>query len=527
MKGAFILQPVVDIQDLSFTYSGSVSPALEKVNLQVYPGQFLTITGPSGCGKSTLALCLAGFIPHAYSGKMQGTVRIQGRDTRDYPAGGLSGIVGLVQQDPEAQLCTLTVSDEVAFGPENLRIPPQEIRERVFFALQAVGALDLKERKLHTLSGGEKQRVAIASVLAMTPSLLILDEPTASLDPSCTRDVLRTLEKFRAELEISIIVIEHRLERLVSISDRLLLMKKGRIVDESSPGEFRKKYVPTVILDTDRVNERGNSLGQGQGKTSGVYNKEKGKKKAKGKDKAPLLSVENLKAGYEGRDVLSGISFCAYPGETLAVMGDNGSGKTTLLLSLLGVLKIGEGKIFFNEEDVTGMKVAHRARDMGLTFQNPNHQIFENTVAKEAALPSLFLSKEAQGEIERKVDRLLEEFGLRCYRDKNPFTLSLGEKKRLTLVSVLAYSPEVLILDEPLVGQDSGRLELLMAALQEHRERGGIALMVCHEPAVVVSCCQRVLFLAGGKLLIDAPVGEALVRLAQMGLEEYLPPGYE
>ena len=236
-------EPVVDIQDLSFTYSGSTSPALERINLRVNPGQFLTITGPSGCGKSTLALCLAGFIPHAYPGKMEGVVRIQGRDTRDCPAGGLSGIVGLVQQDPEAQLCTLTVNDEVAFGPENLRIAPEEIRERVSFALQAVGAQNLRERKLHTLSGGEKQRVAIASVLAMTPALLILDEPTANLDPFCTMEVLRTLEKLREEQEISIIVIEHRLERLASISDRLLLMDSGRIVGESAAGEAQKKYV--------------------------------------------------------------------------------------------------------------------------------------------------------------------------------------------------------------------------------------------------------------------------------------------
>jgi energy-coupling factor transporter ATP-binding protein EcfA2 len=453
---------------------------------------------------------------------MQGVVRIQGRDTREYPAGGLSGIVGLVQQDPEAQLCTLTVSDEVAFGPENLRIPPQEIQERVKFALQAVGALGLKERKLHTLSGGEKQRVAIASVLAMTPSLLILDEPTASLDPSCTREVLHTLEKLREELEISIIVIEHRLERLASISDLLLLMNKGEIVGEGAPGEFQKRYVPAVILDTDRVNERGNSSGRQHGKPAGTLKEVKDKKK----EKAPLLSVENLKAGYEGRDVLSGISFYAYPGEIIAVMGDNGSGKTTLLLALLGILKPGRGKISMNEEDVTQMKVAHRARNIGLTFQNPNHQLFENTVAREAALPSLFLRKEVQEEIEHRVDRLLEKFGLQGYRNKNPFTLSLGEKKRLTLVSVLAYSPEVLILDEPLVGQDSDRLGLLMAALQEHRACGGITLMVCHEPAVVVSCCQRILFLEEGKLLIDAPVDEAMVRLARMGRDEYLPIGF-
>lgn len=507
-----VTKTVVDIKDLSFTYSGSNFPALERVNLQVYPGQFLTVTGPSGCGKSTLALCLAGFIPHAYAGKMEGVVKILGRNTRDYPPGGLSGIVGLVQQDPETQLCTLSVRDEVAFGPENLCKPPEEIQKRVYFALQAVGALDLQNRKVYTLSGGEKQRVAIASVLAMTPSLLILDEPTANLDPSCTWEVLQTLEKLRKEHKISIIVIEHRLEKLIPISDRLLYMQEGKIVGDDLSKDYHKMYVPAGRCAASK-----SSLEQEK-----LYVSSERKE-----DKVSLLSVEKLRVGYEGRDVFSEISFCAYPGETIAVMGDNGSGKTTLILALLGLLKPEEGTIYLDGEDITGVKVTRRAQDMGLTFQNPNHQIFENTVFKEAALPSFFLSKESAREVEHKIDMLLENFGLQQYADKNPFTLSLGEKKRLTLVSVLAYSPRILILDEPLVGQDRDRLGLFMAVLQEHRARGGVTLMVCHEPTVVVSCCQRVLFLEGGKLLIEAPVDEALDKLAAMGREEYLPPGYE
>lgn len=505
-------EPVVDIQELSFTYSGSASPALEKINLQIYPGQFLTVTGSSGCGKSTLALCLAGFIPHAYAGKMEGVVRIQGRNTGDYPAGGLSGMVGLVQQDPETQLCTLTVSDEVAFGPENLCMPPAEIRDRVSFALEVVGALDLKERQVHTLSGGEKQRVAIASVLAMTPALLILDEPTAYLDPACTKEVLQALTKLRQEHEISIIVMEHRLEKLLPISDRLLLMHQGKIISNSRPKECPKIAVAAgrrVVVTSALKQEK-----------QDVFPSEKKE------EKVPLLSVENLSAGYESREVLSGISFAAYPGETIAVMGDNGSGKTTLIHTLLGLLKPKAGTVYLAGEDISGVKVTHRARNMGITFQNPNHQIFERTVFKEAALPSFFLSKQPPREIERKIDLLLEKFGLKQYIDKNPFTLSLGEKKRLTLVSVLTYSPRVLILDEPLVGQDRDRLDLLLAALQEHRTRGGLTLMVCHEPAVVVSCCQRILFLERGKLSVDAPVDEAFKILARLGREEYLPSGW-
>lgn len=496
------MEPVVDVQDLSFTYRGAARPALAGINLQVQPGQFLTITGPSGCGKSTLALCLAGFIPHAYPGRMEGRVRIQGKDTRDYPAGGLSGIVGLVQQDPEAQLCTLTVRDEIAFGPENLCVPAEEIKERINNALRAVGALELVDRQVHTLSGGEKQRVAIASVLAMNPALLILDEPTANLDPFCTAEVLETLVHLRKQ-NISIIVIEHRLERLVSITDRLLLMQKGRIAGESTSVESHRKYLPV--------------------KTKTIWQAAKTPNPVKKEQGPPLLSVNNLKAGYEGRDILAGLSFTACAGETIAIMGNNGSGKTTLLLALLGIVKAQEGSIEFQGRDISGLKVARRARDMGLAFQNPNHQIFENTVLKEARLAALNLSPEAEPEIDSRVEQYLQQFDLWPYKGNNPFTLSLGEKKRLTLVSILAYRPGILLLDEPLVGQDSDRLDLLMAAVQEHRERGGITLMVCHEPDVVAANCDRVLFLDKGKLVIDKPVGEAFQLLAQMGMEEYLP----
>ncbi len=507
LKGviSILAEPVVDIQKLSFTYSGSAALALQDIDLQIYPGEFVTITGPSGCGKSTLALCLAGFIPYAYPGRMEGSVSIQGRNTRDYPAGGLSGIVGLVQQDPEAQLCTLTVRDEIAFGPENLCVPAEEIQERINYALQAVGALELMDRPVHTLSGGEKQRVAIASVLAMNPLLLILDEPTANLDPFCTAEVLETLKQLRKQ-NISIIVIEHRLERLVSITDRLLIMQNGKIVGESTSVESHRKYLPIK-----------NKTGLQAGKTPKLVKKDQGK---------PLLSVKNLRAGYEGRDILAGISSAAYAGETIAIMGNNGSGKTTLLLVLLGILKAHQGSIEFQGQDISRLKVARRARDMGLAFQNPNHQIFENTVAKEAQLASLNLSQNSEQEIASRVDHYLKFFDLWPYKQNNPFTLSLGEKKRLTLVSILAYRPGILLLDEPLVGQDSDRLDLLMAAIQEHRDRGGITLMVCHEPDVVAANCDRVLFLDKGKLVIDRPVNEALALLAQMGMEEYLPSSH-
>lgn len=495
------MEPVVDIEGLSFTYIGSISPALNRINLQVFPGEFLTITGPSGCGKSTLALCLAGFIPHAYAGKMEGMVRIHGKNTRDYPAGGLSGIVGLVQQDPEAQLCTLTVSDEVAFGPENLCIPPAEIEKGMYDALQAVGAWHLKDRKVHTLSGGEKQRVAIASVLAMHPSLLILDEPTAHLDPFCTKEVLQTLHKLKEEQNISIIVIEHRLERLLAFSDRLLMMQNGEVVSESTSTDHHKTILPYYW----KPNEPQQPVAEMP------------------EPQTPVLSVQGIKAGYEENDVLRDVSFDVHAGEIIAIMGNNGSGKTTLLQTLLGTVKPRQGSICLQGRDITGTKVSRRAKKIGLTFQNPNHQIFGNTVFEEASLAARFLGENTLEQHKSKVSCLLEEFELMPYRDSNPFALSLGEKKRLTLISVLAYDPLILILDEPLAGQDRDRVDLLINALREHSAQGGIVLMVCHEPMVAFSFCQRVLFLSGGKLLIDAPAREAQMKLTYLGRDEYLP----
>lgn len=516
------MTPVVDIQQLTFTYEHESRSALHQVNLQVQPGEFITITGPSGCGKSTLAMCLAGFIPHAFPGVMEGVVLVQGKDTRDYPEGGLSGIVGLVQQDPEGQLCTLTVGDEIAFGPENLCVPPVEIRERVQVALESVGGLHLMDRQVHTLSGGEKQRVAIASVLAMKPALLVLDEPTANLDPQCSREVLQVLENLRRQRGMSVIIIEHRLEQVISLTDRLLVMEEGSIKKEWSSHDLDSlsaNHSPWQKYTQKKANEDGGTiLIKAPGSVTSV-----GKEKVN--DPKPLLKVEGLMAGYGNRQVIQQVSFQVNPGETVAVMGANGSGKTTLVLTLLGILKTQEGTIWLNQEAVDKMKTAKRARHMGLVFQNPHHQLVENQVWKEAILPASLLLDQEEGEpgLHRRVEELLEDFHLFEYRDKNPFSLSLGEKKRLTVVSVLAYGPELLILDEPLVGQDYQRMNRLMASIRRHQEQGGATLMVCHEPSVVEAYCQRVLFLEEGRVLVDAAKEEAFDTLHQKGYDDYLP----
>ena len=535
-------KPVVRLEGVTYTYAGSAEPALEQINLTVQPGEFVAITGPSGCGKSTLSFCLTGFIPQSFSGTMQGRALIGGHDTGSISPGELAGIAGLVQQDPEAQLCTLHVAEEIAFGPENLGLPAAEIEKRLDWALEAAGIAALKKRSLHTLSGGEKQRVAIASVLAMQPRLLILDEPTANLDPRGCREVLAVVERLRRDHRAAIIIFEHRLQQLLPLADRLIVMERGRITADGPPAEVaqsRRLRAPFYSLESGvsilppaacrnrdvgaeaEIPEKLNRPG-GEDEPAEAELPLEGRVPFRSVCKMPLLSVEGLTAGYGQQPALKEVTFSLYPGETAALMGDNGCGKSTLLLALLGILKPDSGGICFSGRDLTGEKVALRAREMGLTFQNPNHQLFEKTVFKEAGLPAQFLSVEGEGSLAR-VEQLLLHFDLERYRERLPFALSLGEKKRLTLVSVLAYRPRILLLDEPLVGQDQDRLDLLLEALSEHNSRGGVAIMACHEPAVVAACCTRVLFLEQGELLIDAPTSRAFAELSRLGKADYLP----
>lgn len=498
-RGQETNDPAVRVSGLRFSYPETDRPVLDGISFKVERGEFVILTGQSGCGKSTLALCLAGFIPNSLPGDFDGTVVVDGYDVPSLLPGTLAGVVGLVQQDPEAQLCTLTVLDEVAFGPENLCLPPEEIRERVEWALDVVGARDLVGREVHSLSGGEKQRVAIASVLAMKPSIIILDEPTAYLDPGGTQEVFRAISRLRAEHDTTVIVIEHRLGGVLPLASRLIRMEQGRIVSDGPVPETaavlgEKARIPLFGIPQERDDAPGDAL----------------------------LRAEKLELGYGNTTVLREVGFSLRPGETVALMGNNGSGKTTLLLALLGIVPLRSGRILWSEQDLAGEPVPRRAARMGLVFQNPNHQLFERTVLGEATLPSVHLTDRTPERIGEDARRELARFSLSRYEESLPFALSMGEKKRLTLVSVLTYSPGILLLDEPLVGQDPGRRDLLIHALDAHRLRDGLTLMICHDVDFVRQNCTRVLFLDRGELRIDAPVDIALAALQKSGFTEYM-----
>jgi energy-coupling factor transport system ATP-binding protein len=487
---------MITVEGLSYRYQGSAQHALRDVELSVEPGEFLVVTGPSGCGKSTLALAIGGYLFRQYDGEASGSVRVAGMDVRQQPIYDVADVVGLVQQNPEAQFCTLTVRDEVAFGLENRRLPRTEIGDRITWALSIVSAAHLVDRSLATLSGGEKQKVAIAAMMAAKPQVLIFDEPTSNLDPTATAEMFRVIEYIRAKAGITVIVIEHKVDYLLPFEPRMVAMDSGQIVRDGAG-----RTSPATRMRSRAIQP--GPLAPGA---------------------TPLVRVQDLHAGYNGRSVLCDVSLEVRPGEFVAVMGDNGSGKTTFLRSLLGLLKPEQGSVEVLGQDTRLASVSKLARQAGLVFQNPDHQLFADSVWDEAVFgPRNFGT--LNGTTTVRIEDLLARSGLGDRRDDHPYRLSYGEKRRLNLVSVLAHEPQILLLDEVLIGQDAANALFLLDLLQERVEQGAAVIMVNHNPDVTRRYATRLVFFNDGKAVVDAPVDQGFQQLAALGRDVYVPAG--
>jgi energy-coupling factor transporter ATP-binding protein EcfA2 len=494
---------MIVIEGLSFRFQGSNRYALRDVSLTIQAGEFLVITGPSGCGKSTLALAIGGYLFRQYDGEAEGAVTVAGIDVRRQPIYDVADLVGLVQQNPEAQFCTLTVHDEVAFGLENRCLPPAEIRERVAWALGIVGAGHLVDRSLAALSGGEKQKVAVAAMMAARPQVLIFDEPTSNLDPTATAEVFKVIEQIRAQAGITVVVIEHKVDYLLPFAPRLVAMDGGRIVHDGLLNTATSRFQRPGIELSAISNEH----------TPGASQPQQG---------APYVRVEDLHVGYDGQPVLPGVSLEVHSGEFVAVMGDNGCGKTTLLYSLLGLIKPDQGLVEVLGQDTRQVPVSHLARQVGFVFQNPDHQLFADSVWAEATLASSNFQS-LDDVTEARVGELLARCGLGDRRDDHPYRLSYGEKRRLNLISVLAHEPKLVLLDELLIGQDAANAAFLLDLLRERVGQGDAVIMVNHAPLATRSYASRLIFMDGGQVVVDAPPELAFEQLAAIGREAYVP----
>lgn len=524
---------MIQLKKFSYSYPRSDQQALREIDLDIQDGEFLLVTGPSGSGKSSLGRALNGLIPHYYGGEVSGSIRIFGMNPLAESIAELAKQVGIVFQDPENQLITLDVTHEIAFGMENLGFPRELIMQRLNETLHWLNIIHLKNRRLSELSGGEKQKIAIAAVLALHPRVLVLDEPTSELDPVTAEDLLQVLVHLNRELKICVILIEHRLERVLGYADRLLVMAGGRIIADGSPRsvitdnfELLEKNgigIPPVSRLAYRLNGKAVSnwelpltLQEGIGFFGKQSFDESGGLglPAPGDSTPELVKIKNLSYQYDGGSpVLQNINLAINAGEFLALMGENGSGKTTLAKNINGLLNPASGSVEICGVDTCESSVAQLARYIGYVFQNPNLHLFTDTVAEEISFTMKNLHFPAD-EMKKQLESMLAAFGLVSSRGNYPRALSGGEKQRVALASVQAAAPKVLILDEPTRGMEYGLKKKLMEYLADYCRQGNAVILITHDVETVAEYARRVLILDDGKIVACGEKHDVLSRSA-------------
>jgi energy-coupling factor transport system ATP-binding protein len=475
---------MIDVEHVTVRFGEHVG--LDDVSVAIRQSEFVLVTGPSGCGKSTLTRCLNGLIPLSVGADMSGRVMVGGRPTSAATVAELATSVGLVFQNPATQLFCLTVGEEVEFGPRNLGLGEAEIAARATWALGATGTTALRDRPVRSLSGGEQQRVAIAAVLAMKPGMLVLDEPTSSLDLQGRKALMATLQQLSARDGVTILVVEHRLGEVARLATRTLVMDAGRIVaDGETAAVFARRGLLRQLglrRPAETAEDEWGALLVPRGHAA----------------KPPVVELHDVEVGYGHRTVLSGLNLAIHEGEFTALVGDNGSGKTTLARLLAGLLKPRRGKVRWRSDH------GEPGRGVGLLFQNPLHQLFCTTVEEEVGFGPVNFGCFDPGRIER----LLEASDLTALRSRPIHTLSSGQQQRTALTAVLSLRPRLIILDEPTMGQDWRHLSALMGYLSELNRDGCAVLLISHDYKLVHRFAERILLLRNGRVAADgAPAG--------------------
>jgi energy-coupling factor transport system ATP-binding protein len=470
---------MLDVRDLYVRYENRSKPAVDGLSLHVDPGEFVLLMGSSASGKSTAMQAVCGFIPDIIPAEKRGEVRIEGRVYEDATA--VSNVACMVQQDPETQLCTETVEEEVAFGPENMKVARDGIRKAVDESLASVAASRLLERRLSTLSGGEKQKVAIASMLAVKPRLLILDEPTSNLDPRSVAEVVGVVDALRRRKEMTIVVVEHRLTGFKDIASRMIVMEDGRLSLDCHRGD--PKFSECITASTT------------------VYERRVPKRRD-----AVAAAATGLSYDIEGNRILDDVSFTVREGSIVALMGEIGAGKTTVLRHLMGLLrpKHGSVKVFDHTMD-RGHAVEPwvLGKDVGFVFQNPNHQVFERSVEKEIVFAAENYAS-PKGEALAAVEEFERSEKVRKF--VHPHCLSFGQKRRVNIRSASSHGPRLVLMDEPFAGQDSKNAAVIRDMLDGLQRAGKTLILVTHDPDFARSFCTDIVLLRRGRVVLSSEV---------------------
>lgn len=502
----------VSFDDVSFAYAGSPDPVLRNLDWEIEEGEFVVVAGESGSGKSTLLRCFNGLVPHFSGGRFGGAVHVSGFDTRRFGPRVLSAAVGFVFQDPDAQRVAAIVEDELAFGMEQLGVPGLTMRKRIEEVLDLLGIADLRDREMETLSGGERQRVAVAAALTMQPRILVLDEPTSQLDPWGADDVVSALERLNQDLGLTVIMAEHRLERVIAPADRLSVLGSGGALVDGTPRDVLPQLDAEMLPPVARLArslewvplpltiKEGRVIVRRTGAAPASPSHAPGSPGGR-----PAILLAGVHATYGRRVVLRDFSAEIRPGEVVALMGRNGSGKTTLLRTIMGFHRADRGRVEVDGVDVDRSDPSVIARRVGYLPQRPGAILFSETVRDELAFTLKY-----QNGAGRDPDELMAELSLSGLHDRNPRDLSAGEQERAALAAVLVADPRVLLLDEPTRGMDYRRKRALADFISRRRHEGVATILATHDVELVAECATRVVLLGAGEIVADGTPREVL-----------------
>ncbi len=502
--------PLLVIEDLTFRYQSREEPAIVNISFELRPGEVLLVAGSSGCGKTTLARCINGLIPRSYRGELSGSVRLRGQEVKKMALADVSQEVGTLLQDPERQIVSSSVEGEVAFGPENLGLPKVEIAERLDEVFSRMGIEHLRSRETFALSGGEKQKVALAGLLAMHPSILLLDEPLASLDPASAYEALEIFRHL-ADEGAAILLIEHRVEDALSVRPkRMLYISEGRTkylgpVDElPSVIDHREVKLPAPWV-IKRIHEIDEPIS-----VPPLVPPADGKS---------LVFFKGVSFAYnDGPMVLHDINLEIRQGDMIAVLGHNGAGKSTLVKHIIGLLKPDQGRVLLEGVDTRKLSVARAARTVGYVFQSPSHMLFAPTVREELAFGPQNLGYSPE-EIANYINESVKAVNLVGLENYSPLGLSFGQKKRTTIGAIAAMRSRILIMDEPTAGQDYANYRRFMDAFCNATTEGGesilaanfdVTLFITHDLDLAVTYANRVILINDGRVVVDGPPEEVL-----------------
>lgn len=529
----------ISVSALSFTYQRTTTPVLQGIEFHQPQGAFYAIVGPTGAGKSTFLRVLSGVVPMFFKGQIEGRIKLFDEDISGRSIGELSRTVGMVFQDFESQIFSTDVLLEVCFGMENLGIDLPTIRSCAGSVLAKVGLAGFEGRDVSTLSGGEKQRLAIAAILAMKPRLIVLDEPTTDLDPVGKQEVLAVVRQLADEGH-TVLLVEHDCEELLK-TDSIRLLTEGRIAAAGAPLEFFsdpealiKSGVrpPEMVLLQKGLGLRPTTLEVRKVKELLAPDKfaldQEAVKRIEDEDRrtesnTEVLRLEAVSFGYQKEPVLRQVDLSFRQKEITAILGRNGSGKTTLVKLLNGLLRPDKGRVLLEGSDTVDLTVSALGRRIGFVFQNPDHQIFTASCREEVEF-GLINHGVPKNERAEAIKKVLAAVNLSGYDDQDPYVMTKGERQRLAVASVLACEPEVIILDEPTTGLDYNEQQAMMELLVRLRDQGHAVVIVTHTMWVVAAYCDRVVLMSDGEVKADGPVREVFFHKKALSSSQVVPP---